>query len=138
MLKQRKIFYGTAIVLCLMVASSAYPWYYKSGWEEVHSADGSVLFGVYAYDENRAWAVGEDGVFLYTTDGGSNWTEVTLKSGDYHLRGVHFTSTNTGETPAGMGEHGRTWAGTCGHRGSIRLQNQVLIEMNYFQPKLFL
>jgi photosystem II stability/assembly factor-like uncharacterized protein len=61
-----------------------------------------TLFGVYFYDENLGWAVGDSGTILKTINGGDDWVVVTSGTSE-RLYSVHFDDENNGWI---VGDHG--------------------------------
>ena len=53
------------------------------------------LVDVYFADANTGWTVGRNDFVLRTSDGGTNWTDISASTGD-HLNGVFFTTTTNG------------------------------------------
>ena len=53
-----------------------------SEWEVVYNEDGSVINMVDFFDDQYAVAVGDDGLVLLTTDGGTNWTNYSQSGVD--------------------------------------------------------
>jgi len=53
------------------------------------------LTDIYCTDKDTCYAVGVGGFILKTTDGGSNWIQLTSGTTNY-LEGVHFMSSNVG------------------------------------------
>lgn len=47
----------------------------QAGWYELDSGTTNTLWAIHGADENSIIAVGEDGLALYTTDGGDVWEE---------------------------------------------------------------
>lgn len=47
-------------------------------WTDQNSRISTFVFAIKAVDENTVWAGAENGVFLRTIDGGTNWTAVTV------------------------------------------------------------
>jgi photosystem II stability/assembly factor-like uncharacterized protein len=43
-------------------------------WETERSEIGEILFGIVCSSSERAWAVGQDGLILHTTDSGKTWS----------------------------------------------------------------
>jgi len=60
------------------------------GWVAQQSGTGNNLFGVCATSVNDAWAVGEAGLLLSTSDGGAHWRSVSSGTRE-DLWGVTFT-----------------------------------------------
>ncbi|MGD0946988.1 MAG: glycosyl hydrolase, partial [Candidatus Binatia bacterium] len=54
-----------------------------------------TLFGVAAVDGSTAWAVGDLGLILATTDGGTNWNEQSSNVSD-PIYGVTFVNADFG------------------------------------------
>ena len=70
--------------------------------------------GVYFLNENRGWAIGNNGIVVSTTNGGVNWTSQTLGSG-ITLNAITFSDSLTGwivgsnERIYRSGDGGQTW-----------------------------
>ena len=50
------------------------------------------LYSVFFLDSDNGWAVGNGGIILQTTNGGTTWTIEGAGLTTAFLRGVHFTS----------------------------------------------
>lgn len=67
----------------------------QEGWFRQTSGTNSYLEDVSFTDSDNGTAVGENGIILRTTDGGTTWTSQTSGT-TYLLRGVSFTDSNNG------------------------------------------
>lgn len=76
----------------------------KELWKTQNSGVQNDLLGVFALDDKNAWAVGESGLILHTSDGGQTWEKQENKVTQC-LNSVFFTNANTG------------WA--CGAKGTV-------------------
>ena len=65
-------------------------------WVNQINPSPGVMFSVYAYDANVAWATGELGKVLYTSNGGNNWFNMTNAifgtSNVYSVHGIDPTT----------------------------------------------
>ena len=62
------------------------------------------LLDIYMINENKGWAVGDGGVIIATTDGGTNWTQQQQPFGtNCLLNSVYFLNENLGWTVGGGG-----------------------------------
>lgn len=77
------------IIIC--VKSNAQPY----GWFTQTSGTVSNLNNVYFANSNTGLAVGQQGVILRTTNGGTNWISITSGTPN-HLFGVFFVNSSTG------------------------------------------
>ena len=72
--------------------------------------------GIYAFDANTVWAVGNVGYITKTINGGTNWVQKTSGT-DAYLYAVHFADVNNGWIVGAGGiilrttDGGDTWAG---------------------------
>lgn len=64
-------------------------------WRALNSGVATDLNSVYFADSNSGWAVGNSGVILKTTDGGSTWLAQTSGVAD-NLQDVRFVNASTG------------------------------------------
>ena len=62
------------------------------------------LHGVFLYDAQNMWAVGEDNTILESKDGGTTWTKVDTPFSSDVIRVVQFTTLENG-LAAGSGGH---------------------------------
>ena len=91
----------------------------------------SRLWGVYYFAEDRAFAVGSDGVAISTEDGGASWSLVDLGV-TFTLRAVQFTSSTVGWIAGSGGtllktlDGGTTWQ-PIGHPAS----SQALVGLHF-------
>ncbi len=61
------------------------------------NANIAELRGVFAFENGTVWAVGTDGSVLKSTDGGYNWSSVSITgASDYHLNAVFFSDESRG------------------------------------------
>ena len=68
----------------------------QEGWNDVSPAGTySGLYGLYALDSENVWVVGDEGIILNTTDGGTTWSEISCPV-TYPLYNVHFINADTG------------------------------------------
>lgn len=85
-----KFLYYTVLLLFSVTYTFGQVWI-----NQVNPSPG-VLFSVYAYDANVAWASGELGKVLYTSNGGSNWFNMTNAifgtSNVYSVHGIDPTT----------------------------------------------
>ena len=92
----------------------------SSGWEQQDSGTTHLLTGVSAADADTAWAVGQAGVILKTTDGGATWTPQTPGS-TYWPKGVEAVNEDVAWVYGGIGagsvyrtvDGGATWQLSC-------------------------
>lgn len=84
----------------------------KQGWAAgsiiTHTVDGqnwtkqtspndfAAMLDIYFLDENEGWIVGNSGLVLHTTNGGTTWTIEAEGLAEMMLRGVHFPSSSVG------------------------------------------
>ena len=54
------------------------------------------MFDVFFLNENEGWVIGERGLIMHTTNGGTTWTVEAEGVTDNYLRAVHFPSSNVG------------------------------------------
>src|SRR5262249_23015317 len=68
----------------------------QQGWYAQSSSTTIELFGVYCRPDGRnGWAVGDAGTIVHSADAGVSWSTQT-SSTSFNLRGVNFTSNQTG------------------------------------------
>jgi len=68
----------------------------QEGWNDVTPAGTyQGFYGIYALDSENVWVVGDEGIILNTTNGGSTWSEITCPV-TYSLYNVHFINLDTG------------------------------------------
>jgi photosystem II stability/assembly factor-like uncharacterized protein len=85
-----------------------------SGWYEQESGTEENLWGISAVDSNTAWAAGDLGVILKTTDGGTTWLPQASGATD-RIWEVSAVDVNTAWAVIGYGEiikttdGGNTW-----------------------------
>src|SRR5690349_24830257 len=82
------------IIIC--IKSSAQPY----GWFTQTSGTVSNLNNVYFANANTGLAVGQQGVILRTTNGGTNWVSITSGTPN-HLFGVFFVNSRSEERRVG-------------------------------------
>jgi photosystem II stability/assembly factor-like uncharacterized protein len=71
-------------------------------WFQLNTGTIKVLYSVYFKDVNTGYAVGDSGIILKTSDGGTNWTQQS--SGvNSALFSVHFVSSTTGYVVGELG-----------------------------------
>ena len=90
-----------------------------AGWSRQYlSATTDQLNGVALANARNGWAVGDNGVILATTDGGTSWQAQTSGTTD-NLDGVAFANTRDGWAVDDSGcalattDGGRTWSQQC-------------------------
>jgi len=66
-------FFSSTLWMCICILSIAHTTLAQS-WMEQNSGISQVIPTVKAVDENIVWAGAENGIYLRTTDGGTNWT----------------------------------------------------------------
>ncbi|NTW32574.1 MAG: T9SS type A sorting domain-containing protein [Bacteroidetes bacterium] len=89
-------FIFTAIALCVLLFSSIT---IKAQWYPQNTGTPVFLRSVFFLDSNRGYAVGDAGVILKTTDGGTSWTTQTCETCQEYsieLLSVFFTDTTNG------------------------------------------
>jgi photosystem II stability/assembly factor-like uncharacterized protein len=64
-------------------------------WQILNSGTDLNLKGVFFIDNEKGWAVGSEGIILYTANGGDNWTEQTSGT-DFTLESVYFNNPYNG------------------------------------------
>ena len=67
----------------------------QSGWVQQNSGTTQLLFSVFFVNAQTGWAVGNEGIIINTTTGGTNW-EQQYSSGYNFLRSVYFLNSQTG------------------------------------------
>lgn len=77
------------IIVCVKSNSQPYGWFTQS------SGTASNLFDVHFINSNTGIVVGQDGVVLRTTNGGTNWSSMASGTPN-HLFGVFFVNASTG------------------------------------------
>ncbi|MEW6686146.1 MAG: YCF48-related protein [Candidatus Edwardsbacteria bacterium] len=96
-MKRIKIAILSLAGMALFAAQSFTATYTVTRWEPQVSGTTQNLRGVCAVSETDAWAVGENGTVLHTTNGGQTWTSVSTPVGTaYHFNDVCFVSSTTG------------------------------------------
>lgn len=89
----------TILSLCLTYTTLG-----QEGWNDVTPAGNYTGFvGLDVVDSENVWVVGEGGIILKTTDGGSTWNEINCPV-TYDLYDVDFVNADTGL----VGGHGET------------------------------
>ncbi len=83
-------------------------------WTVQKSGTTDNLRHAYFIDANNGWAVGEGGAILKTTNGGGNWTTISVISNDPFLIDIFFLNSNTGWAAGDGGifkttDGGTTW-----------------------------
>jgi photosystem II stability/assembly factor-like uncharacterized protein len=71
--------------------------YAQSGWFTQESGTNLYLTSVYFVNSNTGWVVGDYGILIKTTNGGTNWFQQSSNAGN-KLMSVQFTNENTGWT----------------------------------------
>ena len=69
-----------------------------AGWGQIESGTEAHLYGVHFIDAKRGWAVGTDGLVLFTEDGGLKWQVRSPQKAitPNALNKVHFSTPNNG------------------------------------------
>ena len=57
-----------------------------TGWGQIESGTEAHLYGVHFVDAKRGWAVGTDGLVLFTEDGGSDMAGALAEKSDHPKR----------------------------------------------------
>lgn len=86
--------------------------------DKIDGSDLDELYDVHSLDTNNAWAVGNDGEFIFTDDGGQTWDYQSFVSTSARLNAVHFTDQNHGWV---VGNNGRIFHTTDGGNNWERL-----------------
>ena len=71
-------------------------------WTEVNTGAGHNLWGVSVINDNTAYAVGDQGTIVKTTDEGNNWASIPSGTTSY-FNSVQFINSNLGWA---VGENG--------------------------------
>lgn len=80
--------YLKILIFSIILVSNSYS---QVWFNQVNPSPG-VMFSIYAYNENIAWATGELGKVLYTSNGGTNWQNRTnVIFGTSNVYSVHAT-----------------------------------------------
>jgi photosystem II stability/assembly factor-like uncharacterized protein len=64
-------------------------------WTELNSGTTVHLNGIQFVDEHYGYCIGNDGIFLYTIDGGINWTKKTFFTTE-NFQELHFVNNSIG------------------------------------------
>ncbi len=81
-------------------------------WSVVSDNLGSMLHGVQFYSSTEGYAVGDDGLVLFSNDAGATWTEQIIPNGNnYGLKDVFFKNSDFGIA--------------CGNEGKIMLYDDT-------------
>ncbi len=99
--------------------------YSQSGWEQQYSGTTQLLFSVYFVNAQTGWAVGNTGIIIKTTNGGTNWSQ-QYNSGYSFLRSVYFINSQTGWAVGYHGGLGRVLKTTNGGLNWIPYVNNSL------------
>lgn len=107
------ILYKIAIytIVYLLIQTTIYA---EFGWYEQTSTTSKFLYGVFFKDSLNGWAVGDEGIILHTSNGGTNWEIQETNVGSW-LLGIHFVDNYNGWAVGDFGriEHtsngGSTW-----------------------------
>lgn len=69
-----------------------------NSWSVVFDNLGEMFNDIYFLDENNGYIVGNKGTFYKTTDGGDNWTQISISgsAGNRTFNAVKFTDVNNG------------------------------------------
>ena len=87
----------------------------QSGWFNLNSGTTLNLNNVFFVDENNGYVIGENGIILKTTDGGSNW-EIKSPGNTQTLNGIYFNDVNHGVIVGNFGivlkttDGGNSWS----------------------------
>lgn len=76
--------------------------YAQSGWINQNSGTTSFFTDIFFIDANTGWTLGFTGNVLKTTNGGTNWTQVTTGLGQCNA--LQFTDANTGFIAGSLGK----------------------------------
>ena len=104
------------VFICLVVVSSA-----QTGWEALNSGVTTRLNGVYFTDEQTGYVVGDNGVVIKTTDGGTTWIPVS-PAGAPNLYGVYFFSEDSGLV---VGQSGKMYRTTDGGSSWVAVSSGI-------------
>jgi photosystem II stability/assembly factor-like uncharacterized protein len=84
------------LLFTVLLATLSIITFAQEGWNNVTPASTySGLYGLYALDSENVWVVGDEGIILNTTDGGTTWSEINCPV-TYPLYNVHFINVDTG------------------------------------------
>ncbi len=73
-------------------------------WKDVYNGiTGDSFYGAEMSDQNNLWIVGDLGVLLYSSNGGSSWIQQTTNT-NYTLFSISFITANTGWAVGDLGE----------------------------------
>jgi photosystem II stability/assembly factor-like uncharacterized protein len=107
------------IIICVKSYSQPYGWFTQT------SGTISNLNNVYFANSNTGIAVGQQGVVLRTTNGGTNWTSIVSGTPN-HLFGVFFVNSTTGFI---VGDVGLILKSTNGGVGWSALNSGVNVQL---------
>lgn len=84
----KKVFLNFLIICCVFNAA-------KGQWVLQTSGTTNALRSVYFIDDNTGWTVGSNGTILKTSNGGTNWVNLSYLINVF-LQGVRFVNQSTG------------------------------------------
>lgn len=64
-------------------------------WERLSFPYGGGIYGLFAVDDSRLWAITDDLAF-FTTDGGDNWSKANVRDEDGIFRDIYFRDPDWG------------------------------------------
>lgn len=87
--------------------------YAQQGWSVVKTGEPEDLITVYFTDSKRGFAAGDNGYFIYTTDGGKNWQKQFVYT-EANINEIYFRNDDDGYVVAGRKlfitkDAGRSW-----------------------------
>ncbi len=82
-------------ILIIFLLILFYPITLAAQWYQQNSGTQLNLNSIFFIDSNAGWAVGDSGIILNTTNGGTNWTNQSGATSD-NLNSVYFETSSTG------------------------------------------
>ncbi|MBN1447149.1 MAG: hypothetical protein JXA28_04405 [Bacteroidetes bacterium] len=122
------------LIALLLLPSPAFS---QIGWFQQHEGGEDILFAIDLLDENVVTAVGENGLILHSTDGGSNWREIPSGTTQV-LRRIRWHSPSLGVILGNSGtalkstDAGQSW--TSLNTGT----SKTLLDIHFFDNRTWI
>jgi photosystem II stability/assembly factor-like uncharacterized protein len=86
-----KIFYIILLLNVSVLGQSQFSWQWQNPLPQ-----GNTIYKLFFLNNDEGFAIGRNGIFLTTTDGGNNWNSFSPRFGAYEFRDFHFLNEYTG------------------------------------------
>src|SRR5690606_29125059 len=123
-------------VFILMILINPVRIFAQGSWIELSSPTNALLKKCIFTDTLNGWAIGDSGIIIHTSNGGTDWT-IQNSEPDHFLRDIHFVNSTTGWATAWFSNFN---PGTLFYKttnGGVNWSTEMYPDSSYFIESIY-